>query len=321
MKHMIQIEPLAATHIPEIKKLWDVQYTRMAQSYHFLPHGWLGNSAAFATFIERHPHGLAVASAGRIVGYMAYDLFDFHGERTAFFPIMAHAAEEECKLEAYALMYRHLAQRLVEQGCINHLLSFFPPDQPLQRYLFELGFGLYVVDAFRGLDDIAVAPEAGTVNVRQAGMADLDALSALVKESDGYYAEPPLFLMREAEGRDEIAPMLAAEDNALFLAFADSRAVGFMNVRVNHRDDPITLCDPTTACLDPLGAYIRQEYRGAGIGKRLLREVIAWARRMGAQTLHVDFESANPHASRFWPRYFAPAIYSLKRHLNEDVLR
>lgn len=319
---MLQIESLTTECIPEVKRLWDAQYLRMTERYSFLPRAWLGVSAtAFAAWIERHLHGLVATDTGRIVGYMTYDRFDFHGERTAFFPIMAHAADEGVKLEAYALMYRHLSQRLVEQGCINHLLSFFPLDHALQRYLFELGFGLYVVDAFRGLNDIAVAPEAGEIGIRRATTADLQALAELVKESDGYYAEPPLFLMRQAEGADEIAPMLAGEDQAVFLAFADGRAVGFMGIRLNHRADPITLCDETTASLDPLGAYIRRDCRGAGIGKRLLREVIAWAGRMGAQTIHVDWESANPHGHCFWPRHFAPAIYSCKRHLNQDVLR
>jgi GrpB-like predicted nucleotidyltransferase (UPF0157 family) len=35
--------------------------------------------------------------------------------------------------------------------------------------------------------------------------------------------------------------------------------------------------------------------------------------------LHVDFESANPSASRFWPRHFTPALASLKRSIFADA--
>lgn len=135
----------------------------------------------------------------KIVGFLTYDLVDFHNEPAAFFPIMAHAAEASYKLNVYSMMYTYVSQKLVEQGCLNHLFTFFALDQALQAYLFELGFGLYVVDAYRGLQHIPIEGKEHDIVVRKAGLNDVDELLGLVQESARYYAEAPLFLKRDSK--------------------------------------------------------------------------------------------------------------------------
>lgn len=39
----------------------------------------------------------------------------------------------------------------------------------------------------------------------------------------------------------------------------------------------------------------------------------------GRPYLHVSFETANPNAIRFWPKYFKPAIRSVRRTINKDA--
>ena len=74
------------------------------------------------------------------------------------------------------------------------------------------------------------------------------------------------------------------------------------------------------SCIDPLGAYIKRECRGLGVGKKLLYELIAWSGQQDVTNIHVDFESANYHANQFWLNYFTPVLYSVKRRLNNDVI-
>lgn len=320
---LLCIDTIRESHIPELYELWKSQYQKMVDQYDYLPRTWLDDAALFSGFIEQHVSkdvGIVVTLDDTIIGFMTYDALDFHGELTAFIPILAHASCDTYKLVAYSKMYNTLSQVLVDQGYLNHIVTFFATDRQLQKYLYELGFGLYVVDAYRDRQPISLGMASPGITVRKAHGEDIDQLFALVKESDAYYSEAPLFLTREAEDKETLREMLADSTQAVFIAIKDNALLGFMNARYNGENDPITLSNPVTAMIDPLGAYIKKDFRGAGIGKRLLHEVVSWCNREDIPTIHVDFESANDRANQFWPRHFAPILYSVKRHLNNDVI-
>lgn len=275
-RNLLHVEPLQCNHIPAIKALWNLQYLQMIKSHGFLPQKWLGDTTNFSSFIGQHiddGNSIAMIFQEKVVGYLAYDIFDFHNEKTAFFPILAHAADVSYKLSAYSMMYAYVSQELVKKGCVNHLFTFFSLDKALQEFLFELGFGLYVVDACRGLDHISIGEKNSDIAVRKAGMSDIDELFGLVKESNKYYAESPLFLKRDGEEKDQVAKMITAHDNEVLLAIRKDEIIGFMNIRCNQTDDVFTLSDKTTACIDPLGAYIKQEHRGLGVGKKIIMRI------------------------------------------------
>jgi len=321
-RHLLQIVPLQTSHIPEAQALWNRQYVRMVEACGFLSSTWLDNPALLSRFIEQHLEGKSSIVAllhGTVVGFLTYDLFDFHAEPSAFFPILGHAAEVAYQLTLYRLMYTYISQRLVAQGCLNHFVTFFASNPQLQTCLFELGFGLYAVDAYRSLNTLSLEIHSNGFRIRPASLPDVEPLWALVQESDRYYAEPPLFLKRASDSKAKLAELVAAPDGAVFLALQQEAVIGFLNIRWNHTEDVLTLSDRTTACLDPLGAYIQPAYRGQGIGKALLAHALSWGRQQMLVQVHVDFESANPHANQFWPQYFTPVLYSVKRRLNNDL--
>jgi GNAT superfamily N-acetyltransferase len=264
--------------------------------------------------------GALVTYRHAVIGFMAYGIADFHGEKTAFFPIMAHAVDPAYTVIGYSTLYNHLSQALVDQGCLNHIVIFFSGDQTLHTYLFEVGFGLYVVDAYRDLQPLSYEMAGHAGRVRQATRDDRDELFALVKESDAFYASAPLFLKRESETPEELLTILTSPDHAVFVATENNVMIGYLNIRCQQENDVWSLSDPATAMIDPLGAYIKPEYRGRGIGKHLLHEAITWGRQQEITTIHVDFESANYYANQFWPKYFTPILSSVKRHLNHDIL-
>jgi GNAT superfamily N-acetyltransferase len=320
---LLHIEPLQKNHILEIKALWNKQYRRIKKNLGFLPQKWLDDTTNFSGFIERHldeGNSIAAIFQQKVVGYLTYDMFDFHNEKTAFFPIMAHAADVSYKLSAYRMMYACISQELVKKGCINHLFTFFSLDKTLQEFLYELGFGLYVVDAYRSLGNINIEEKNNDIAVRKAGISDIDELFSLLKESNKYYAESPLFLKRESEEKGLVVEMITSHDSEVFLAVKKDEIIGFMNIRCNQTDDVFTLSNKSTACIDPLGAYIKQEYRGLGVGKKLLCASFAWIGQKNITNIHVDFESANYHANQFWLNYFTPVLYSVKRRLNNDII-
>jgi GNAT superfamily N-acetyltransferase len=92
-----------------------------------------------------------------------------------------------------------------------------------------------------------------------------------------------------------------------------------MSLILSKRFNIETLAVIGSGQIKELGAYIKKEYRGKGIGTRLLMEVVNYCQNSSIPYIHVNFETANPNASKFWPKYFKPAIRSVRRTINKDT--
>jgi GNAT superfamily N-acetyltransferase len=142
----------------------------------------------------------------------------------------------------------------------------------------------------------------------------------LVEESRHFYRGPPIFLARGKAERRTYEDLIRSSEAAVFIAEHDGRLVGFMGVKRSDGDDAFTLADRGTGTMGGLGAYIQSSFRGRGVGPRLLSHAVEWCREQRMGRIHVDYESANPYASGFWPKHFTPAMYSVRRRVNPDIL-
>jgi GNAT superfamily N-acetyltransferase len=68
-----------------------------------------------------------------------------------------------------------------------------------------------------------------------------------------------------------------------------------------------------------IGAYIDPNCRRKGVGSALLAKAFDFCREKGKRYIHVGFETANSNAINFWPKYFKPAIRSVRRTVNKDA--
>lgn len=263
-------------------------------------------------------YAMAARKDHETVGYMLFNVFPFHDELTAFCPIIAHAAQKNQRRQIFERLYQNLSSELVAKGIPNHTITYFVNDAGLQETVFGLGFGLIVVDAFRGLDSIAY--DASNVNIVEADPSRVEVVMGLGEEARGYYLEAPLFLSQKERSR-EYYEGLFEKDTALFLAFRDTVPVGIMQIRKNKELDAITLCDINTGLIDHLGAYVKPEYRSQGIGKALLSKCIRWCQNRDITRIHVDFESANLSGRSFWPKYFTATMHSVRRNIYSDAVR
>lgn len=320
---MIVIEPLEAAHIPQATALWQERYRAAASALPGAPGLWLGDATPLIAVLSAYagkPDAVIAREGDALVGYMLGVRSTFHGEPTAYCPIFGHAVCDDDVELAYPLLYRRLAAQWVAEGCLNHLITFFAADEALQRALYELGFGLMVVDALRPIaPPLAERPAPEGLRIIRAGVEQTAEVMALGEESGAYYAQSPLFLAREPRNEDYYRGLLADPALAAFAAYWEGRPVGLLNARIPDEDDLFTLADRRTGMLDPLGAYIQAEYRGRGIGAQLVRRALGWCAEQGLERVHVDFESANLFARAFWPRYFTPYLYSVKRRINQDA--
>lgn len=314
---MLEIVRLRQEQVKEAAALWlEAFRPRMASS---LIGDWTTLPEAVAAFIEsKRAQGRAYCAMHNslLAGYLAWDEFEFHGAASAFCPVMAHATRQQSAERIAGALYAELARNWVARGIHDHFWSVFYDDQNLREHLFDLGFGSYVCDAFCEVRP-QHAPDGSGCALLQANPDDSGRLMPLLEESQAYYAASPLFLRRESISDNELRE-LAARDR-IWLACAGSEPVAVFHVAVAQEDNCVDLSRRGDGLTGELGIYIRPEYRGRGLGRSLLRVALDDLARQGITRLHVDFETANPCALRFWPRYFQRAILSLRRTVNRDA--
>ena len=316
----IAVVPLSEIHFPEIWLLWKTQYEEEQTVVGAMPDTWGSYREQIGCFLRKRVNSdyvMVAKNRSEIIGYMFFDAFPFHKEMTAFCPIIGHAAKQTHRRQIFEKLYQALSKKLVFNGILNHVFTYFAHDRDLKETVFELGFGMIVMDAFRGLNTFP--SDDSEVKIVQAGLNHLDIVKAIGEASHGYYLKAPLFLTREKQSREYYRNLLNDEDSAIFLAFSNNEPVGFMSIRKNEELDAITLCDSNTGLIDQIGAYIKPTYRGHGIGRALLLECIQWCQRHNIHQIHVDFESANLLARPFWLKYFTVAMHSVKRTIYQDI--
>jgi GNAT superfamily N-acetyltransferase len=318
-----EITTLVSSDTGTAARLWSDYVQHIGGNQPELVATWRDNDAVRA-FIAGHADagtGVVARSNGTMVAFMTYDRFEFHSDDSAFVPIIGHARRPSISPRIYQAMYRTIAQPLTENGCGNHLLTYLSNDTELQATLFQLGFGLFVVDAFRpSAESISNVPSLKNVEIREATVDDAEQIHELVIRFERHYRGSPLFLCREPETVDEIRYYIGPESRAVFVAEDDGRVIGFINVQIAQESRPTSLVDRGTGIIEPLGAYVLPEYRGRGTAAVLLERACRWYSDRNVSQVHVDFESANIEGSAFWTRHFSPTLHSVKRTVNRDAV-
>lgn len=315
------IKSMTREHISHCIDLWVLNFNEANETIQYLPVQWSKDIGLLQNYLEEHvenKRGIVVYSHGELVGFMAYDRFKFHGEETAISPVIGHASVKQGKSIIYREMYRHIAGIWVIDGALNHLITTYPSDQSLVDSLFHLGFGVYVVDAFRGITPI---PNPTQVPIREAKHTDLAEIKRLAKEFREYFLRSPVFLVTKQEDDEYYTSLLNDENGKVFVTENNDGLTGFLYIRVNDKSDVYSLAVKGVGKIDKLGAYMEESARGSGGALSLLNAAINWCNERGLETIHVDFESANLFASGFWSKHFTPSLYSLKRRVNQDILK
>lgn len=311
----LRIEELHKSDIKKAIDLWVWQYECYSSGNAAYQKQWLYETQD----IERElssmceaGHAFAAVEDGKIAGYLGFWEFPFHGENSVFCPVFAHAAEEERKESIYLALYKHASEVWVSKGIFNHMLTFHIGDERLKSLLYDLGFGSYVADAF-----CIPRKSQEDSNIKRSSLADVDTLYGLVRESKDYYKAAPVFLKCGATEKEDLERLM--ENGAVFIAYVNGEAAGFMNARILEENDPATLAWRGMTMIDEIGAYIKPEYRARGLGGRLLNGVQNYCAQNGIEYIHVDFETANPYANRFWRKHFKPVLLSVRRTVNKDI--
>ena len=316
----LKIEPIKIIHLSQVIDIWLSQYKESIASGLLIPPSWLTNVSSLRDFIRTHINekkGVIARSGDAIVGFFLFDSFMFHDEKTAFSPIIGHTSFPSYKELVYKKIYQCLSAEWIEEGILNHLITFFSHDHLLKDLLYEFGFGLYGVDAFRSTDSISLSD--GNLTILEADMNHINDLIRLEKEACHFFKQAPLFLVSSPNNLDYYKNIFENNTKTIFLAKVNNEVVGFITIGKNDEEDITLLADQNTGMIT--GTFIQPEHRGFGIGNCLLQRCVEWSQKRDLDRIHVDFESANLLANRFWLKHFTPVLYSVKRKVNQDIIQ
>ena len=315
---MYQISKMKKEEVPELVEMWHNLYTRYCNS-EVIPDFLNGGENRIKLYLENQimqGNAIILKKDEVIVGYFAWMYFDFHNEKSAFCPIIGHATITEDSQAIYHMLYNFSAQKWVDDDRFNHLWMIFNDDDTLKDMLYDIGFGSHVIDAYSKIKK-SVYQTNSKYKITRATYSDAKVLLELTKESVYYYLNSPVFLKRSAYELDDLINIIKTDD--LFVVWDNDSPIGFMNLSVQSGYNIENLASVNMGLISKVGAFIKPEYRGMGVGKRLLDEAITNCIEKNISYLHVCYETSNPFANIFWPKHFKPIIRSVRRTVNKDI--
>jgi GNAT superfamily N-acetyltransferase len=251
-----------------------------------------------------------------MVGFLTgWHLQSFRGQRSAYSPEYANAAELEDSPRICKEMYSQLAAIWVAEKYVAHYISLFPNDVDALRAWYWMGFGMIAVDALRGLD-----PLQGydlEVSIRRAEPQDLERVIELHDGLSRYMKGTPIFLPTEREDRSYYEEWLCNPDKVVWLAYRNEEPVAFMRLGPASENVCIIIYEEKTTSI--YAAFTKEKVRGEGIATALLDQALNAARASGYERCAVSFEPMNVLGSRFWLEHFRPVCYSVLRHIDHRL--
>jgi GNAT superfamily N-acetyltransferase len=313
----IEIHPLEEKHLADAAAMFCARYRDLRKQLPLMPSRFEDPDAILSRLrdLAGQAPGVVAIRDSQLAGFLvAYQFPDFRGKPSVYAPEWANGAEMDDSRRIYEALYTALSAQWVDSGYCTHLQSVLVNDRDGLEGWRWLGFGLLGAD---GVRDLKPLPDATAgVDVRRAGLDDLQQVTTLMGELRQYMAQPPTFLYNEdTNSAKEDEEWLADPAHAVWLAYQGTDAVACMvQGPANPRASGIIRDRGTTSIV---AAYTRETARNTGIATALLDQVLAWGRAQGYERCAVDWEPMNVLGTRFWMRHFQPVSYALVRHVDE----
>jgi len=312
----LEVVPYAPDHLGPAATLFRDGVLRLRRRVPALPDE-LTHAARARALVEgflREDRALVALEGSTVVGYLGWWLVDgFRGtpRRAAYSPEFGHAAAPARAVEVELALYHAATDHWTEAGCAVHALTCLAGQPALERAWFEDGFGLYVVDALRSMTPVS-APDPPGLTVRRALPADAASVARLDVEHRHHYAVPPVSMAPQApDTAERLAAFMAVEPDTIWLAEASGETQAFLRLEPASDGAAAISLAPTTISIT--GAFTRPACRGRGVAAALLAQAVDHYAARGFERMAVDYESFNPQAAAFWPRFFDPVAVSVVR--------
>jgi ribosomal protein S18 acetylase RimI-like enzyme len=312
----MEIKPITQEQCAQAATLFVARYQQLRTMFPILPDR-MANPARVSGLLEQlivNRGGVAAWEQGRLVGYLCwlyYDSFRGTGRRGAYCPEWAHACTGVNRRAIYRALYSAASAQWAADGCQVHAITLLANDLEAQQVWFWNGFGLLLADGMRPMQPLGASCNPG-LTIRKAMPDDAEALCVLDAEHCRYYSTPPIFMTpRHGASAQAFREFVSKERNSVWFAADGDTPVGF--IRYDGYDYDCADIPQSDEGAFISGAYVRPAYRGRKVAVALLDAALRDYGARGFSSCVLDFETFNPNAATFWPRYFDLVCYSLMR--------
>ena len=265
-----------------------------------------------------HEYGVAAFENSTLVGFMTCyaPISNYFGASTGLFsPIHAHATTVKDSAKIYSRLYQEASKKWVGENLLSHAIALYAHDSDAIGSFFHNGFGLRCVDAIKKLEKMDNIALEG-YSYSECTASDYSAIADFENILTHYLRTAPMFMPRQADSDKQTIERAVLESGArFFIAKYKDAPIGFLRIDDTGENFICERQDMKNVC----GAYLMPEHRSKGVFHNLLTNVCNLLTDEGYKRLGVDYESLNPTANAFWPKYFTPYTFSVTRRIDERI--
>lgn len=314
--HM-QIVDFTAAHIEQAAQIAKENYEAQRRLVPLLP-----PVDALLDFTPFSENGLGVAAfdGNHMCGFLcsvspfenAFASTDAVG---VFSPMGGNGAVGENRAALYARMYQAAGKKWVHAGASSHAICVYAQDSDVQAQFFKYGFGMRTVDALRDMRPIP-APSGTAYRFQELAPDEYASVFPLVLLLNAHQGESPFFMYRNPTTLQDFLNTCIPCGSRVFAAIHRGQPCAYLQTLPEGE----TVIAAGKHYLHIGGAFCLPEHRGKGVYQGLLNFTVSALKQEGITRLGVDFESLNPAAWHFWPKYFHVYSYGLVRRIDEHAL-
>ena len=316
----MKIIPLREVHLEEAASLVSHRYQRLCERVPRLPTRYSEIDILLPllkNILASSGTGVAAVRENRMVGFLtSWQMPSFRGKRSVYSPEWANAADLEDSARIYEAMYSQLAAGWVADKYTAHYISLFPNDTDALRALHWLGFGMFAIDALRGLE--AIPGDQANIRIQRAEAKDIEQVVELHEDLRQYMKSAPVFFLSDPHDRSYYQEWLQSPDKVVWLAYWKEEPVAMMRLGPADEDVCTIIVDEKTTSI--YSAFTKEETRREGVASALLDRALQSARDSGYVRCAVPFEPMNLLGTRFWLKYFDPVCFSVLRTIDERLV-
>lgn len=250
--------------------------------------------------------GVVAEKDGKIIGYMLsfYPIDNFKGsQKGAYTPEWAHGVNYSNEEIVYYAMFAELWEIWIKNNCYNHCISYLSNENRVERFLFDMSYGMIVEDAIIIPDSNIIDVELKEdVVIRPATKNDMESLLAFVTLLINHLNEKPVFRYGTPPTIEDAEYEFFEKPGICLVAEYENRIIGCMRGHFNETTNSDIVVNDKNIAIDY--AYVKPYFRGQNIGKKLLSEFSKSAKSVGMETCSVDYETHNYKAAIYWRNHF-----------------